>query len=293
MKKFITKCDLHCNIKGYDGEKKAAFIAGRLEEPAFDVYMALPDEEKKDPEKIKTALLQSFDNAKRNREVALEDLTHRRRLGEEKSEVFAHKILELVNYAYPKFSDEAKKSLAKDHYVKGLGVSLQNELRKLSDYEDKTLEDLVKQTTYLEIADTNATASVEPRSEEVLAVNACSNSTDARLDRLINLMEKSMDVRDYDEQEHDLSDQMNYVGNPGSSRYPQNFVGNQGRPRYPHNRPRQNSNNNNNNNNNNNSKRCRACNGTGHLFRKCPKRFCQSCGKQGHDGWQKECPKYQ
>ena len=38
VKKFITKCDLHCNIKGYDGEKKAAFIAGRLEEPAFDVY---------------------------------------------------------------------------------------------------------------------------------------------------------------------------------------------------------------------------------------------------------------
>ena len=59
VKKFITKCDLHCNIKGYDGEKKAAFIAGRLEERAFDVYMALSDEDKKDPEKIKTALLGS------------------------------------------------------------------------------------------------------------------------------------------------------------------------------------------------------------------------------------------
>ena len=73
VKKFITKCDLHCNIKGYDGEKKAAFIAGRLEEPAFDVYMALSAEDKKDPEKIKTALLGSFDNAKQNREVALEE----------------------------------------------------------------------------------------------------------------------------------------------------------------------------------------------------------------------------
>ena len=115
VKKFITKCDLHCNIKGYDGEKKAAFIAGRLEEPAFDVYMALSDEDKKDPEKIKTALLGSFDNAKKNREVALEELRHRRRLGEENPEVFAHKLLELRNYAYPKFTDDARKSLAKDH----------------------------------------------------------------------------------------------------------------------------------------------------------------------------------
>ena len=52
VKKFITKCDLHCEIKAYDEEKKAAFIAGRLEEPAFDVYMALPEDDKKDPEKM-------------------------------------------------------------------------------------------------------------------------------------------------------------------------------------------------------------------------------------------------
>ena len=66
VKKFTTKCDLHCNVKGYEGEKKAAFIAGLLEEPAFDVYMALSDEDKNDPEQIKTALVNSFDNAKRN-----------------------------------------------------------------------------------------------------------------------------------------------------------------------------------------------------------------------------------
>ena len=109
VKKFITKCDLHCNIKGYDGDKKAAFIARCLEVPAFDHYMAPPEDDKKDPEKIKTALLGSFDNANRNREVALEDLSHRRRLGDERAKVFTHKILELVKYAYPKFDDEAKK----------------------------------------------------------------------------------------------------------------------------------------------------------------------------------------
>ena len=235
VKKFITKCDLHCNIKAYDGEKKAAFIAGRLEEPAFDVYMALPEDDKKDPEKIKTALLDSFDNAKRNREVALEELTHRRRLGDERAEVFAHKILDLVKYAYPKFSDDAKKSLAKDHYVKGLDASLQKELRKLSDYEDKALDDLVKLTTYLEIANTNATVATEPRGEDVAAVSVSSNSMDSRLDRLVTLMERSMNVRDCDDQDQDLVDQMNYIGNRGGPRYPQN-------------RNRRNNNNNNNNN---------------------------------------------
>ena len=254
--------------------------------------MALPDDEKKDPEKIKAALLKSFDNAKRNREVALEDLTHRRRLSDERVEVFAHKILELVKYAYPKFTDEAKNYLAKDHYVKGLDVSLQKELRKMSDYEDKSLDDLVELTTYLEIANTNATASSEPGSEGIAAVSVGSSGIEARLDRLVTVMERSMNVSDSDEQDQDLSGQTNYVGNRGSWRFPQNRAR-----RYNNNNNNNNNNFNNNNSNtnsnNNNSKKCRACKGTGHLFRKCPKRFCQSCGNQGHDGWQKECPNYQ
>ena len=157
VNKFTTKCDLHCSLKGYEGEKKAAFIAGRLEEPAFDVYMALSSEDKKDPEKIKTALVNGFDNAKRNREVAIDELKHRMRLKDEKAEVFAHKIQELVKNAYPKFDDASKLSLSKDHYVSGLEPEMQKELRKLTDFEDKALEDLVKQTTYLEIAGTNDT----------------------------------------------------------------------------------------------------------------------------------------
>ena len=281
VKKFITKCDLHCNIKGYDGEKKAAFIAGRLEEPAFDVYMALSDEDKKDPEKIKTALLGSFDNAKKNREVALEELRHRRRLGEENPEVFAHKLLELCNYAYPKFTDDARKSLAKDHYVKGLGVELQKELRKTTDFEDKSLDDLVKLTTYFEIADTNASTFSEPRREEIATLASCGSANaesrfESRLDRLCTLMERSLNMG---EEEEDPDDRMNYVASRGSARNPSNNFrrrnfnrGGGGRQQ-----PR----------------KCRACNGTDHLFRKCPKRYCQSCGKQGHDGWEKECPKYQ
>ena len=104
VNKFITKCDLHCNLKDYVDEKKAAFIASRLEVPAFDVYMSLTADQKKNPEEIKTALVNSFDNAKRNREVAIAELMHRKRLCDEKPEVFAHKIQE---YAYPDFANEA------------------------------------------------------------------------------------------------------------------------------------------------------------------------------------------
>ena len=109
--------------------------------------MGLSAEDQKDPAKIKEALIKSFDHAKRNREVAIEELMHRKRLPDEKVEVFSHKILELVKYAYPKFGDEAKQSLAKDYYVKGLQSDIQRELRKMSNFEDKTLDQLIEQTT--------------------------------------------------------------------------------------------------------------------------------------------------
>ena len=36
--------------------------------------------------------------------------------------------------------------------------------------------------------------------------------------------------------------------------------------------------------------KCRNCRSTDHLIRKCPQRFCQACGKRGHDAWMDECP---
>ena len=272
VNKFTTKCDLHCELKGYDGEKKAAFIAGRLEEPAFDVYMALTADDKKDPEKIKTALINSFDNSKRNREVAIEELRHRTRSKDEKAEVFAHKIQELVKNAYPKFDDPSKESLAKDHYVSGLEADMQKELRKLTDFEEKTL---VKQTTYFEIAGANAT-SLQPKCEVIAATN--SSRIESRLDRLVNLMERSLGVDEEDEIEEEHLNYAGYRGNRGNHRGQRNQGnrggrGGRGGKQQPY--------------------KCRACNKTGHLFRKCPERYCQSCGNQGHDGWSQECPKYQ
>ena len=39
--------------------------------------------------------------------------------------------------------------------------------------------------------------------------------------------------------------------------------------------------------------KCRSCQSTEHMFRSCPTRFCQACGKRGHDAWDKSCPNFQ
>ena len=171
-------------------------LSSSLAEPAFDVYMALSAEDQKDPEKIKTALVGSFDTSKRNREVAIEKLKHRKRNADEEAEVFAHKIQELVKKAYPKFDDPSQKSLAKDHYVSGLAPEMQKELRKLTDFEDKTLSDLVKQTTYFEIAGENVATLVQPKTEVIAAANPSSNGLENRLDRVVNLLERTLGLEE-------------------------------------------------------------------------------------------------
>ena len=45
--------------------------------------------------------------------------------------------------------------------------------------------------------------------------------------------------------------------------------------------------------NSSSAKKCRNCNQTGHLVRQCPERYCQACGKQGHDQFNNICAKYQ
>ena len=39
--------------------------------------------------------------------------------------------------------------------------------------------------------------------------------------------------------------------------------------------------------------RCRTCQSNEHLYRACPMRFCQACGKRGHDAWDSSCENYQ
>ena len=157
--KFITKCELYCKVKGYTDDKEAAFIAERLDDTAFDVYMTLSDEKKVDPKEVKDALKNNFNRATKNREVAVEELTNRKRLSNETPEVFCYKIQELVKLAYPSFTDVVRGTLSKDYYVKGLAQNTQRDLRKQSDYETKELKDLVTATNVLEIAEANTAGS--------------------------------------------------------------------------------------------------------------------------------------
>ena len=61
--------------------------------------MNQPSDDKKDPAKVKEALIDTFDRPKRNREVAIETLSHRKRLPNETAEIFAYHITKLVQYA--------------------------------------------------------------------------------------------------------------------------------------------------------------------------------------------------
>ena len=47
VEKVNAKVELHSAIKDYDGEKATSYLAERLEGPAFDVYMRLPNEDRR------------------------------------------------------------------------------------------------------------------------------------------------------------------------------------------------------------------------------------------------------
>ena len=66
---FVEKVSLHSSLKGYDGEKAAQNLASKLEGRAFNVYMRLPNADKKDASKIKSELLKEFESGNVDREA--------------------------------------------------------------------------------------------------------------------------------------------------------------------------------------------------------------------------------
>ena len=107
VKTFIEKVGLLSSLKGYENEKAAQNLASRLEGRAFDVYMRLDTEHKKKPEKIKAELLEEFECGKHNRELAVTQLSERRRKPDESVQTYAFKIMELTKLAYPAFDDDS------------------------------------------------------------------------------------------------------------------------------------------------------------------------------------------
>ena len=99
VRKFITKVELEASLKNHAEEKEAQYIASKLVGHAMDVYLRLPVEDKKDPDKVKGELLKEFERGQLNREEAITELDTRKRLAGESAETFAFTVFELVKLA--------------------------------------------------------------------------------------------------------------------------------------------------------------------------------------------------
>ena len=281
VKVFIEKVCIHSSLKGYENEKAAQNLAGRLEGRAFDVYMRLSDADKKEFSKIKAELLKEFERGNQDREVAIHELNNRNRKPVESAQTFAYKVQELVKLAYPLFDEDTRSTISKDYYIKGLHPNMQIALKSLPDFSSSS--QLSTETTRLELAGIDSFVSSSCVSR--MSVNAV--NTDTLVDSITaKVVEKIKEFSlNLPEGEFPVSN-VNYVdtrfnrGRMGTNR-------NQSRPRsnrggYSRGYSR----------NTTQFRKCRVCQSPDPFVKECPSRYCQACGHKGHDAWSSTCPNY-
>ena len=290
VKNFLTKVELEASLKDYVDEKKANFLASRLVGPAFDVYMRLTDANRKDFDQIKDELKKEFERGQLNREEALSILQSRIRGPKESAQTFAYKLSELVQLAYPTFSDPVRKTIAKDYYVKGVHPDMQVALKSRATFNDDDISTLATETVRLSLAGvktyskstttSEACGSVEVAPMPMQLEGAPTNVINAIADVVVSkLKESSLDSSESSAGR--TAQQSDGINNAGvtysrgrafSGRRGARGRGGRG--------------------NNNQSKKCRSCQSTEHLIKHCPTRFCQACGQRGHDQYDQQCPNY-
>ena len=282
---FLAKIDIHAALKGYTGEKLAQALASKLEGPAFDVYLRLSTEDRKDPEKLKAELKREFEKGKRNREEALSELANRPRREGESTQNYAYKLLELVKLAYPSFDNKTLEAIAKDYFVKGLHSDMQVALKSLEKFSDAEIRTIADETTRLELAGIRSLLSDPSKNKAIFGATNPSDDrsmVDSIAEKVIEKLQLQTAAINLDD--GGKSNEINFAArNRGRGFQFRNYRA-PGRGRsVSSNRstaePRQ--------------MRCRTCQSTEHLFRKCPTRFCQACGARGHDAWDKSCPNFQ
>ena len=215
VQSFVEKVDILATLKAHAGEAKAQFIASKLVGTAFDVYRRLSDDEKKDPEGIKTSLLNEFCREERNREEALNALMHTMRKSGETPQAFSYRILKLTQLAYSSIAANIQNSIAKDYFMKGLSSELQVAIKSVTGFKEKTLQQACDEATRLEIAGVGSSGSV-PQAPTVATVETPSQPdlveqiTAGVIERLrsSNLLGDSSDV----------NDGVNYVSGGGRGR---------------------------------------------------------------------------
>ena len=282
VKEFITICELECAVKGYDADdKKANYLASKLTGPAFDVYMRLEDDDKKKFDTLTQELKREFEKGNLDREEAIQILSTRQQLPKESVQTYAHKLSELVKLAYPKFGDASQNTIAKDYFVQGLHPSMQTALKSSPRFSVMDLAAATEETVRLELAGVTSMGKSRLSGAGINSVEgAASASSDDFIDSVAEKVVEKLRGRDENEPETvNWVDGQRYRGNNRSwrGRGRGGYRG-AGRGR---------------GSNSSDTKKCRNCNETGHLVRQCPKRYCQACGKQGHDQFNSICEKYQ
>ena len=258
----------------------------------------MTDDDQKDDTKIGNELLKEFKRGQQDREEAIAELQVRRRLPDEPTQTFAYKLLDLVKLAYPTFSDDARKTLAKDYFVKGVHPSMQVALKSISTFKDLTINDLATECVRLQLAGVETYSkdkNIASSNERVNAINGSIDTTslvDSITESVINKLQQTnmYDIACGGEvEESNCGSSGNMAGNVNmvqrgrhatrgnrfqrrGSSYPSRRGGRGGRGK---------------------NVKCRGCQSLGHIVKDCPTRFCQACGQRGHDAWQEVCPNYQ
>ena len=272
VRKFVTKTELEAALKNHADEKKAQYMASKLVGHAMDVYLRMPEEEKKDPEKLKAELLKEFERGQLNREEAIAELDSRKRLPGEAAETFAYKVIELIKLAYPNFEAPVRESLAKDFFVKGLSNELQLALKSGANYATMDVKAVTTEAVRLELAGVGAK---KPCAEA--SVEAGDELVDKIAEKVIQKL-GGVKVSPEDDRVPDgLVDSANVVHN---QRRGQRGNRSRGRARGRGNQSNQ-------------LRRCRSCQSTDHIVKDCPTRFCQACGGRGHNQFNATSPNYQ
>ena len=293
---FITITDLNAALKGYADEKKAQFFASLLVEgPALNVYLRLDDDKRKDAEEIKTALRHEFEEAHRDREVALEKLSQREMLKDESPFTYAYALLELAKLAYSSLPAASQDAIARDHFVKGQSKDMQVALKSLANFSNKPLMDLAKEAVRFQ------TAGVQPTTlrstaikMEVNEISERSSEGDTLVDTIVDkVVAKLSDMNvagasnvsvDYVQNFDRRSRNFNPRGPRGNfyrrGNYQDRRNDNRGPPQGNRGTP------------NRGTFNCRSCRSPSHGYAKCPTRFCQACGNKGHDAWSRDCPNF-
>ena len=163
---------------------------------------------------------------------------------------------------------------------------MQIALKLLSDFQTKTLSNLATETSRLSIAGIGPSYEAVATKIHVVADEhreIPSSSTDV-VEDIVNKVVQKLKLSEVNVPGPNTED-VKFV-NQGVSNYKTSNRGKRYRGRYRGGYRESSS------TNNNTPMKCRSCQGTGHLFRNCPVRFCQACGNRGHDAWNNTCPNY-